>query len=230
MILHWVDYVILATIFLSILTGLFRGFVKEIVALLTWGLGLYASFLYAEKFEVLFTQHINDKTLRLVAAFVLILIIILMIGAIVSKILSTIMHKTGLSGPDKILGTFFGFIRGVLSVALIIIAVNMADIPSINNVTNDSKLYSKFSPLVAEINKRLPSLIAKAQKAVLDEDLPIVSALDNKVLNIDLEKEISILNNPALNIAELNISTDLNKELNKELNANLNSDLNIELT
>ena len=39
--LQWVDLAIIAVIGLSVLTGLFRGFVKELVALCVWILAIW---------------------------------------------------------------------------------------------------------------------------------------------------------------------------------------------
>lgn len=170
MTIHWIDYVIIATIFLSVITGLFRGFVKEIVALFTWMSGLYCAFLYSERCESLFITHIHDKTLRLAAAFVAVLITVLIIGALVTRLLNIILYKTGLSGTDRVLGMGFGFIRGLFTVSLIIIAVKMANIPSINALSQDSLLYARFEPLVKNINKHIPQVIAQAEKVTkLDE-------------------------------------------------------------
>mgnify|MGYP006371064045 FL=1 len=43
---HWVDYVIIAIIGLSVITGLFRGFVKELIALTVWVLAIWLALNY----------------------------------------------------------------------------------------------------------------------------------------------------------------------------------------
>ncbi len=44
---HWLDYIILVIISLSILTGLFRGFVKEVIALCSWISAIWLGYHYS---------------------------------------------------------------------------------------------------------------------------------------------------------------------------------------
>ncbi len=49
--LEWVDIAIIAIIGLSVLTGLFRGFVKEAVALLVWVVAIWLGFNYSQHLD-----------------------------------------------------------------------------------------------------------------------------------------------------------------------------------
>ncbi len=166
---HWIDYVIIGIISLSVITGLFRGFVKEIVALLVWALGLWASFLYSTKLEVLFSSFLHDKNMRLVAAFLSILLFILIVGALFNRILSVILQRSGLSSTDRLLGMGFGLIRGIFTVTLIIVAINMTNIEGAKQYSNKSKLYAKFTPFVNYMDKHTSDILDRAEEVAILE-------------------------------------------------------------
>ncbi len=68
--MDWIDWVIVAVILLSALTGLLRGFVKEIMALTIWGMGLFLSYRYYELTTPYITHYISDKTCHHIVGFV----------------------------------------------------------------------------------------------------------------------------------------------------------------
>lgn len=155
---HYVDYVILAVIGLSVLTGLFRGFVKEIIALCVWVLAIWLAATYSEAFSGWVHTYIKDKTACLAVAFVLILVGTLIVGGIFNAFLSFLLHRSGLSGTDRLLGMGFGFVRGVFIVALIMLVLKMTSAPY-QEYTKQSKLYAQFDPLVAWLYSYTPEFI-----------------------------------------------------------------------
>jgi membrane protein required for colicin V production len=159
---YWVDLAIIAIIGLSVLTGLIRGFVKELIALAVWILAFWLAFHYAPSLDPWLQKYIQDKTARLITGFILILIGTLIAGGIVNALLSVILKRSGLSGTDRILGMVFGFIRGVFIVALIMVVVQMTSLPY-KEYEKNSKLYSEFNPLVAWITASMPDVIKKVK-------------------------------------------------------------------
>lgn len=173
MSLHWIDFLILGIISLSIITGLFRGFIKEIVALFVWAVGLSTGFLYSGKLEVVFSSFLHDRTMRVIAAFLSILLVILIIGAILNRIISIILQRSGLSSTDRLLGMGFGLVRGLFSVTLLIVAINMTNIADTVHYSRQSKLYVKFSPLVNYMKKHIPNFITHSEEiAINKQELP----------------------------------------------------------
>ena len=129
MIVQWVDIVIVTVIGLSVLTGLFRGFVKELVALCIWVAAIWLAYHYAESLDFALKSYIHDKTMRIVIGFIVILFATLLVGGIINMILGSILRRTGLSGTDRTLGMVFGFLRGVFVVALLMLAARMTSFP-----------------------------------------------------------------------------------------------------
>ncbi|KTD82352.1 CvpA family protein [Legionella waltersii] len=162
--LQWVDIAIVSVIALSVLTGLFRGFVKELVALCVWILAIWLGFHYSQSLDPWLSAYVEEKSIRTAIAFIIILFGTLLAGGIVNAFLSFILKRAGLSGTDRTLGMGFGFLRGVFIVALIMVAVKMTSLPY-QEYSQKSKLYARFDPVVDLLYSHLPEFI-KQVKAV----------------------------------------------------------------
>lgn len=182
MMLHTVDYIILAVIGLSVLTGLFRGFVKECIALTVWVVALWCAYNYATVVSSWLTSYIDDISVRTAVSFVVILLAILLLGAIVNALLSFILHRTGLSGTDRFLGMLFGFVRGVFIVALVIVVLNMTSLAKKEDYAHHSVFYAKFDPLVHWLSSMMPSFIKQASFFDKEAAAP-KEATEQQVLN-----------------------------------------------
>ncbi|WP_419418637.1 CvpA family protein [Legionella sp. D16C41] len=159
---NWVDLAIIGIIALSILTGLFRGFVKELIALCVWAIALWVAFHYSHDLDPLIQKYIQDKTARSIITFVLLVIATIIIGAIVNTLLGFLLKRSGLSGTDRLLGMVFGFVRGVFIVALIMVMVKMTSYPY-QQYSTQSQLYARFDPVVNWLSSLMPDLINKVK-------------------------------------------------------------------
>ena len=113
--MSWLDLVILGIIVLSALISLIRGFVKESISLITWIVAAVLAFRYFSPMAELLEPFVDSPTIRNVAAFAILFIFTLVVGAIVNFIMSQLVSKTGLSGTDKALGVVFGAALGLRS-------------------------------------------------------------------------------------------------------------------
>ena len=145
--LHWIDYVIIGLIGLSVITGLFRGFVKELVALSVWIVAIWLALHYSQLASSWLQAYIADKTIRTIAAFVGILVVTVLLGGLLNTLLSFILHRSGLSGTDRTLGLGLGFVRGVFIVALLMLVLKMTSMPY-QEYQRQSVLYAHFNPVV----------------------------------------------------------------------------------
>lgn len=168
--LQWVDIAIVVIISLSVLTGLFRGFVKELISLCTWVVAIWLGAHYYEAFDPWLSSYLQDKTARTAVAFILIMFAALLVGGIVNATLSFVLKRAGLSGTDRTLGMAFGFLRGVFIVALIMLAIQMTSLPH-DQYSKDSKLYARFDPLVIWLYGRMPEFIKQVKTIDKSENL-----------------------------------------------------------
>lgn len=160
---YWIDCAIAIIIGLSIITGLFRGFVKELIALSVWGLAIWLASKYCQTFSVWVQPYISDKTACMVVTFIIILVAVLLSGAIVNTIISLILNRSGLSGIDRLLGMGFGFVRGVFIVALLMVVVKMTSLPA-EEYREKSRFYAQFDGLVDKLYGYAPAVIKELAK------------------------------------------------------------------
>lgn len=169
---YWLDYAIVGVIGLSIVTGMFRGFVKELIALGVWVLAIWLASTYSQQVSVWVHPYIADKTACIAVSFVAVLVGTLIFGAVLNTIISLILHRSGLSGIDRLLGMGFGFVRGVFIVALLMLVVKMTSLPS-DEYRSKSCLYARFDPLVNWIYGYTPEVIK--QIAMFDNNAQVAS-------------------------------------------------------
>ena len=105
--LIWVDYAILGIIAVSAIIGLFRGFVKEAFSLATWLVSIWLAIRFSQPFSFFFNDYIDVPSVRIAAAFICLLIVTLILGAMLSYLMSQLIEKTGMSGTDRFVGFLF---------------------------------------------------------------------------------------------------------------------------
>lgn len=158
----WADLVILGVILLSIIIGLWRGFVREALSLVTWGAAILFALLYCTEVSQYLYDDIQAPAMRILAGFATIFFSVIIVGTILSKIFSGIIKKTGLSGADRVIGIAFGALRGVLVVALLIAVANLIHLNR-EPAWEQSVLVPKFAAMVDWLHNSIPPLLNGTQ-------------------------------------------------------------------
>lgn len=121
----WVDYFIIATIAVSALVGVVRGFTRESLALLSWVLAGGLSFLFGSALADRMGELITIPSIRIASAYGAIFLVVLAIGAVATHLASGLIRRTPFSGPDRTLGGGFGVVRGGAIITLLVFLVGM---------------------------------------------------------------------------------------------------------
>ena len=121
----WADWFLLAALVVSIIIGIIRGFTREIMGLVSWIVAIAAALLLAPSAVGWLEPHISTPSLRIAASYALVFFAALVLGAIVTTIVSMLVRKSALSGVDRMVGGGFGLLRGVLIAVLLVWLVGM---------------------------------------------------------------------------------------------------------
>lgn len=159
--MNWVDFVILAVIAISAVIGLFRGFLREVVGLASWILAFYLAFISAETFAPWFQQWFSSESIRIGAAFAVVFIAVLIVGAVAAWILGKLADNTGLAGTDRIIGAVFGVLRGIAILVLLVLLAGMTPLPK-DNWWQQSMFMDHLRDGAIYVREQLPERFANA--------------------------------------------------------------------
>lgn len=119
-IMNWADWTIIAIVVISGLFSIRQGFVKEALSLATWVAAFIIARIFSDALAAVLARYIETPSFRLAAAFAILFIATLFVGALISNLIRTLVQATGLSSTDRILGMGFGLVRGGLIVVALV--------------------------------------------------------------------------------------------------------------
>ena len=122
--INTLDIVILATVAISAVVGLFRGFVREVLSLVAWAGAAWISLTFHEPAKHLVRGVINDPQWAGIIAGAGLFILSLIVLMLIAGYLSRGVKRASMLGPaDRTLGLVFGVLRGVVVLALTYLGV-----------------------------------------------------------------------------------------------------------
>lgn len=125
----WFDYAVLAIIGLSVLLSIIHGFVRELLALASWVTAFVAAQAYVTAVAPLLPAAIPGPSLRLLAAFMIIFLVVLLAMVLLASAVSKLVKHAGLGMVDRMLGAAFGTLRGLAIVMLAVLLAGMTTLP-----------------------------------------------------------------------------------------------------
>ena len=121
MVNNWLDILFLVIIAVSLIIGLIKGLARMIIGVASVVAGFVIAGLYYRPVSALFNRLLAAEIWRHLIAFVLIFIAVLIVGGLISFLLSKII-KGPLRFADRVLGGILGVIAGVLICGVLVIA------------------------------------------------------------------------------------------------------------
>lgn len=123
------DYGVLAVVAASLLLGLWRGVVSEVLALLAW----VAAFLVAREaapgLAPVLAARTGDEGLRYAAGFAMAFLAVLVAVGLLRLALRKLLAMAGLGIADRFLGGVFGVARALVIVLSLVLLGGMTSMP-----------------------------------------------------------------------------------------------------
>lgn len=128
-----VDFFVIAILVISSTLGLIRGLVKELISLVSFVVATYLAYEFSSQIALAWLGAIPiGSTGRMVLAFGLIFVVVLIVGKVLGNLISRVLSGAGLSFLDRVLGSGFGFLRGALIVVILSTLLAVTDLPKSN--------------------------------------------------------------------------------------------------
>ena len=143
-----IDILIAIVLIFSVIIGVVRGFVKEAISITALLLAIWAALNLGPGVGEISESWLSSKELQTWFGRILVFVLILAIGGLIGWGLAKLVRLSVLSGIDRLIGGFFGAARGVLFVALFILAAEFAEFDN-DSWWKKSKLLPHFE-VVAE--------------------------------------------------------------------------------
>jgi membrane protein required for colicin V production len=156
----WADYAILAILGTSALLSLFRGFVREALALVGWVGAFWLAMTFGEDVAGLLASTIDVPSVRLGAGYVLVFVAVLVVTAIIVFLVGLLIDSTGLSATDRMFGVLFGLARGAAIVSLLVLLAGFTAMPR-DPWWREALLIPHFESLAVTVRDMLPPEIAE---------------------------------------------------------------------
>lgn len=142
------DLGIVVLIILTTIVGFMRGFIREVLSLITWVAAIAAAALYFQPVAAMLPFEGLSPVMLLGIAAGLIFFSVLIIGGLVSFILVKAIQSIGLGGVDLFFGGVVGFAKGALVVTLLVALSSVASLQE-QAWWQESQLIPKFEAAAA---------------------------------------------------------------------------------
>lgn len=158
--MNWIDFTILGVLALSVLVGLWRGLVSEVLSLVAWVAAFWVAWTFGPVVAAHFEHSISLPAARILLGYGLCFAVVLIVGALLRFVTRRLLSGIGLGGLDRLLGMLFGFARGVLLVTLVVF---LASFTGLTRETGwqHSLLLPQFAGAAAWLGDRVPESVRR---------------------------------------------------------------------
>jgi membrane protein required for colicin V production len=154
------DYVVIGIVGLSLLFGLWRGVVGEVISLVAWIAAIFAAVEWGTAVGHAVFAGLSDPALRTLAGCVVIFIGVLITMSLLNMVVRSMVKALGLSVSDRILGMIFGLVRGVLVCMVLVGLGGMTSAPT-QAWWQNAMLAAPLETIVLAAKPWLPDDLAK---------------------------------------------------------------------
>jgi membrane protein required for colicin V production len=158
--MNWVDYTILAVLAVSVLVGLWRGLVSEVLSLAGWIAAFWVAWTFGPEVAAQLGHGISLPAARILLGYGLCFVVVLIVGALLRFVARRFLSSIGLGGLDRLLGMLFGFARGVLLVTLVVFLAGFTALTR-ESGWQRSLLLPQFAGAAGWLGERVPESVRR---------------------------------------------------------------------
>ncbi|MBF0414431.1 MAG: CvpA family protein [Magnetococcales bacterium] len=160
------DFILLAVVALSAIWAMFRGFFRELVALVGWVAAILLTSEFSGSLEKYLMPWLKSTRASSYAASLAIFLTVLIVFAILGRVIKGWIASKGFSLGDRLAGLVFGLVRGGL-IIIVAISIHVALDEPASRWTGNSVVYGYGKEGILASSNHLPensSLIAKIRR------------------------------------------------------------------
>lgn len=180
----WFDWLLFLGVMLSMLLGLWRGFVRESLAVVAWITGIMLVLYYVDDVSYLLSSWIHVDSIRMIISGLLLLVAMFILVQIFKVGCLWLVDKAGIKSLDHVLGGGFGVFRGLLIALLVTILTARVGFAE-NPWWSDSVL----TPVMLKINQNIPKYLPKHLQETWQQYITIEAKEDNENVHSDNQVE-----------------------------------------
>ncbi len=154
------DLAILAVLALSVLIGVVRGLVVEVMSLVSWVAAVAAAVFFGPVVGEWFSTSIALPSARVALGYSIVFVVALLVGGVAIYMLRKIVKSTGLSGTDRMLGLVFGMARGLVVVVALVLLAGLTPFPR-DTWWQDSRALPAFEQMATTAAAWLPDQLRR---------------------------------------------------------------------
>ena len=145
--LNALDILLIGILSLSLIWGLFRGLVREVLALPTWVMAGWLTWRYGATLGDYLMEWLSSERLSYFGGLGIVFISSLAAFTLVSRVAYKQFRISGLTAMNRILGAIFGIARGVVMSTLLLFGAQFSPATEANWY-RDSELVPYFASLL----------------------------------------------------------------------------------
>ena len=137
--------------------GFFKGFMSEIISLLTWISAIYLSVKYFHIPSKIIDNYISSEQVSSILTIIAIFLITFMTATVLGFIFSKFINIIGLSNYNKVFGLLFGSLKGLVFVTFFVFIIYQTDMKNFHMI-EDSQFMPFFKDFLDKYVQRGNSL------------------------------------------------------------------------